>query len=52
MDGDSWLSWILIVFLLAAAAYFALAETAVTSVSRIRLKLRSDRGERRADQAL
>ena len=52
MDGDSWLSWLLIVFLLAAAAYFALAETAVTSVSRIRLKLRSDRGERRADKAL
>ena len=52
MDGDSWLSWIVIVFLLAMAAYFALAETAVTSVSRIRLKLRSDRGERRAEQAL
>jgi CBS domain containing-hemolysin-like protein len=34
------------------AAYFALAETAVTSASRIRLKVRSDRGERRAEQAL
>ena len=52
MDGDSWLSWIVIIFLLAMAAYFALAETAVTSVSRIRLKLRADRGERRAEQAL
>ena len=52
MDGDSWLSWTIIAFLLAMAAYFALAETAVTSVSRIRLKLRADRGERRAEQAL
>ncbi len=46
------LSLVFLAFLLAMAAYFALAETAVTSVSRIRLKLRSDRGERRAEQAL
>jgi CBS domain containing-hemolysin-like protein len=52
MDGDSMLSLVFLAFLLAMAAYFALAETAVTSVSRIRLKLRSDRGERRAEQAL
>ena len=44
MDGDSWLSWIPIVFLLCMAAYFAVAETAATSVSRIRLKTRLDQG--------
>ena len=52
MDGDSWLSWLLIAALLAVAAFFALAETAVTSVSRIRLKTRADRGERSAEKAL
>jgi len=52
MDGDSWLSWLLIAGLLAVAAFFALAETAVTSVSRIRLKTRADRGENRAEKAL
>jgi len=51
MDGDSWLSWIFLLILLAWAAYFALAETAVTSVSRIRLKTRLDRGEERAKKA-
>ncbi len=52
MDGDSWLSWFFIAALLAVAAFFALAETAVTSVSRIRLKTRADRGERSAEKAL
>ena len=52
MDSDSWLSWIFIILLLAMAAYFALAETAVTSVSRIRLRTRLERGERRAEKAL
>ena len=52
MDGDSWLSWFLIACLLALAAYFALAETAIASVSRIRLKTRLDRGDARAEKAL
>ena len=52
MDGDSWLSWFLLVFLLAAAAYFALAESAMTNVSRIRLRMRLDRGEAKAERAL
>ena len=52
MDGDSWLSWIPIVFLLCMAAYFAVAETAATSVSRIRLKARLDQGEQKAKKAL
>jgi len=52
MDGDSSLSWFFLILLLALAAYFALTETAVTSVSRIRLKTRLDRGDRRAEKAL
>lgn len=52
MDGDSWLSWIPIVFLLCLAAYFAVAETAATSVSRIRLKTRLDQGDQKAKRAL
>ncbi len=52
MDGDSWLSWFLLLILLAAAAYFALAESAMTNVSRIRLRMRLDRGEAKAERAL
>ena len=52
MDGDSMLSLVFLAFLLAMAAYFALAETAIASVSRIRLKLRLDRGDGRAEKAL
>ena len=51
MDGDSWLSWIPIVFLLCMAAYFAVAETAATSVSRIRLKTRLDQGDQKAKKS-
>ena len=52
MDGDSWLSWIFIAVLLGMAAYFALAESALTAVSRIRLRLLQERGEARADDVL
>lgn len=52
MDGDSWLSWLCIALLLLMAAYFALAEVSMTTVSRIRLKTRLDRGDRRAKKAL
>ena len=52
MDGDSWLSWLLLLILLAMAAYFALAESAMTNVSRIRLRMRLERGEARAKNAL
>ena len=54
MDGDSssiYLSAIIILFLLFFAAYFAVCETAFASVSRIRLKLEADRGDRRARRA-
>ena len=54
MDGDSnsILSAIIILILLGFAAYFALCETAFASVSRVRLKLESDRGDRRAKKAV
>ena len=41
MDGDSrssWLPWIVAVFLLLGAAYFAVAETAFASASRNKIK--------------
>ena len=52
MDGDSWLSWFFVAVLLCMAAYFAVAEVAVTSVSRIRLRTRQERGEAAAARAL
>lgn len=52
MDSDSWISWLPVALLLMMAAYFAVSETAVTSVSRIRLRARFDRGDSRAKKAL
>ena len=55
MDGDSssiYLSAIIILLLLFFAAYFAVCETAFASVSRVRLKLKADRGDRRAQRAM
>ncbi len=55
MDGDSssiYLSAIIILLLLFFAAYFAVCETAFASVSRIRLKVEADRGDRRARRAI
>lgn len=52
MDEGSWLSWFIIVLFIAAAAYFATAETAFASVSRIKIKSELDRGDRRAKKAL
>ena len=52
MDGDSWLSWGFVAFLFLCAAYFAMAETSMTSVGRIRLKMRLEQGEHRAKKAL
>ena len=45
-------SALIILILLLFAAYFAVCETAFASVSRIRLKLEADRGDRRAKKAL
>lgn len=55
MDGDSssiYLSAIIILLLLFFAAYFAVCETAFASVSRVRLKVKADRGDRRAQRAV
>ena len=52
MDEGSWLSWLIIALLVAAAAYFATAETAFSSVSRIKIKSEMDRGDSRAKKAL
>ena len=54
MDDGSrpYLSILIIVLLLLGAVYFALTETAFASVSRVRIKARADRGERRAKRAL
>lgn len=52
MDEGSWLSWFIIAMLVFAASYFATAETAFASVSRIKVKSELDRGDRRAKKAL
>ncbi len=52
MGDDSILSAIIILFLLLAAGYFAVCETAFASVSRPRLRAAMDRGDRRARSAV
>lgn len=52
MDDGSRLSLIIVIVLLLCAAYFAVAETAFASVSRVRIKVRAERGEAKALQAL
>ena len=52
MDGDSRFSWIIIGVLLILAAVFAVTETALSSVSRNRIKVLSERGDSRAKNAL
>ena len=52
MDADSWLPWLFVGVLFLCAAYFAMSETGVTSVSRIRLRTRLDQGDQRAEKAL
>ncbi len=52
MDDGSRISWLIVIFLLFGAMYFAIAETAFASVSRTRLKTVSDHGDARAKRAL
>lgn len=52
MDGDSRGSLIIILILLGLAAYFAITETALSSVSRNRIKLDLEHGDTRAKRAL
>ena len=52
-DGSSILSGIVVILiLLAFAAYFAICETALASVSRTRLKVLAERGDKRTARAL
>lgn len=44
--------WLFVAVLFLFAAYFAMSETGVTSVSRIRLRTRLDQGDQRARKAL
>ena len=52
MDDGSRISWLIVVFLLFGAMYFAVAETAFASVSKTRLKTYADKGDPRAVKAL
>lgn len=51
MDPDS-RSWIIVLLLFAASAYFALTETAIASVSKNRIKVRLDKGDVRAEKVM
>ena len=51
MDDGSRLPWIIAIALLLCAAFFALAETAFSAVSRSRIRMLSDRGDIRAEKA-
>lgn len=52
MDPDSRLPWIIAAVLLLLAAFFALAETAFSSVSRNKVRVAAERGDSRAVKAL
>ena len=52
MDEGSRLSLIIVIVLLLCAAYFAMAEIAFASASRVKLKTAADRGEKKAKKAL
>ncbi len=52
MDDASRLSLIIVILLILCAAYFAVAETSFASVSRVRIKIRAERGEAKALRAM
>lgn len=52
MDDASRLSLIVVILLVLCAAYFAVAETSFASVSKVRIKIRAERGEAKAIRAL
>lgn len=52
MDDDSRLQLIFVVLMFICSAYFALTETAISSVSRNKIKVSSDRGDTRAKRTL
>ena len=52
MDDASRLSLTIVVLLLLCAAYFAVAETAFASVSKVKIRVRAERGEPKAVKAM
>lgn len=52
MEDGSRLSWIIIAVLFCFAAYFAVAETAFASVSKIKIRAGVERGDKRAEKAM
>jgi len=52
MDDASRLSLIVVILLILCAANFAVAETSFASVSKVRIKVRAERGEAKAIRAL
>ena len=52
MDGDSRSYWIIVGLLVLMAAIFAIIETSLSSVSKNRIKVLSERGDLRADNVL
>ena len=52
MDDGSWLSIAALIVLLIGAIYFAAAETAYASVSRVRIRARQEKGDARAKRAM
>ncbi len=52
MDDGSRISILIVILMLFGAIYFAVCETAFASVSRTRLKVRIEHGDRRAERAL
>ena len=52
MDESSRLSLMIVIILLLCADYFAVCETAFSAVSRVRIKVRAERGEAKAVRAL
>ena len=49
---DDWLSYVLLVILIALSAFFSSAETAYTTVNKIRLQNYADSGNKKAKNAL
>ena len=52
MDEGSRLSLIIVIVLLLCAAFFAVTETAIASVSRVKIKTAADRGDARAKKVM
>ena len=52
MDAVPRLPWVWVIILLFTAAFLAVTETAVSSANRTKIRLASERGDRRADNAL